>query len=240
MKNKANPLRVVQEVLHHAQQSQEAKHERVSGTGLSPQMARLREFQCERIAQTYRDFAAQPQYAPVMQFFLEDLYGARDYTQRDYDAARVHNFLKKFVPAEMLKLVTDAIELTQLSHTLDEKLLWVLIQELDFRETLTPELYAEAYRRCDNADERERQIELLVGVMHDAATVAHFPLTGVGLRMAKGPMHAAGWHEMYAFLERGQQAFSKVKKPEKFLEAIQERETEIMDKIARGVKNPFQ
>lgn len=240
MKNKVNPLRVVQNVLHHAQTNEEAKHEQVESAGLSPQLARLREFQCTRIAQTYSDFTAQPQYAPVMRFFLEDLYGARDYTQRDYDAARAHNFLKKFVPAEMLKLVTDAIELTQLSHTLDEQLLRVLTTELNFHGTLTPELYAEAYRRCNNAAERERQIELLAGVMRDAATAAHFPLTGVGLRMAKGPMHAAGWQEMYAFLERGQQAFSKVKQPKKFLEAIEERETEIMERIARGVKNPFQ
>ncbi len=239
MSKSINPLRVVRNVLQQAQKSEDAKHERVESAGLDPQMARVREFQGQRIAETYRDFSAQPQYAPVMNFFLSDLYGARDFTQRDHDAERAYNFLKKIVPAEMLKLATEAIELTRLSHALDEALLRVLVEQLNFQETLTPELYAEAYRRCNNVAERERQIELLGRVMRAAAETARFPLTGAALKMAKGPVHAAGWHEMYAFLERGHQAFAKVKKPETFLAAVAERETEIMRRILRHAAHPF-
>lgn len=240
MADKVNPLRVVQNVLQQAQKNKGARHERVESAGLSPQLACLREFQARRIAQTYHDFIAQPRYAPVMKFFLEDLYAARDFTQRDHDVERAHNFLSKVVPADMLKLATDAIELTQLSHTLDEALLRVLVKQLHFQDTLTPELYAEAYRRCNNCAARRHQIELLVNVMRDAAEAARFPLSGAALRMVKGPAHATGWHEMYAFLERGHHAFRKVKDPKDFLQAIQERETKIMEQIAAASATPFE
>lgn len=234
-----NPLRVVQDVLHEAQTSQDAQHRRVEGAGLSPQMAELRLFQVERIAQTYRDFAAQPQYALVMQFFQNDLYAPRDFSQRDHDAQRVHDFLKKFMPAEMLKLASDAIELTRLSYTLDEAMLRVLVEQMRWKTGVTLALYAEAYRRCNNVPLREKQIELLVTVMKDSADTARMPLTGVALKLAKGPAHAAGWHELFAFLERGNQAFAKVKHPEKFREAIEERESEIMHRIMARNPDPF-
>lgn len=234
-----NPLRVVQNVLHEARKSQDAQHHVVESTGLSPQMVELRTFQVARISETYRDFAAQPQYAAVMQFFENDLYAPRDFSQRDHDALRVHEFLSKFMPAEMLKLATDAIELTRLSYALDEAMLRVLTQELDFKMGMTPALYAEAYRRCNNVPLREKQIELLITVMKDSADTAHMPLTGVGLKLAKGPALAAGWHELYAFLERGNQAFAKVKHPEVFREAIEERELEIMHRILARNPDPF-
>jgi len=239
MKAPKNPLHVVHQVLDAAQKSKDTKHRRVESAGLSPQMAALRAFQVERIRQTYRDFAAQAHYAPVMDFFTNDLYAPRDFTQRDHDAKRVHDFLKKFVPAEMLKLATDALELTRLSNALDEALLRVLVNELEFEDELTPALYAEAYRRCHNVNARECQIELLLVVMHDSAETAHMPLTGVALKLAKGPAHTAGWHELYAFLERGHQAFARVKHPEKFLGAIEEREHEIMRRIVAEAANPF-
>jgi hypothetical protein len=239
MKSKANPLHIVQTVLHAAQKDENAKHKPVAGAGLSPQMVALRAFQVERIRATYGDFAAQPQYAPVLEFFTKDLYAARDFSQRDHDALRVHAFLQKFVPPEMLKLATDAIELTRLSYGLDEALLNVLVEQLAFTQNLTPGLYAEAYRRCDNLAARAQQIALLVTVMRDSADTAHMPLTGVALKLAKGPAHAAGWHELYAFLERGQHAFGKVKHPERFVEAIQTREYEIMKRIVARDPQPF-
>lgn len=234
-----NPLKVIRNVMHEAGKSEDSKHKKVESSGLDPRMAAVREWQGKRIAQTYRDFTAQPQYADVMRFFLEDLYAARDFSQRDHDAQRAHAFLSKFVPAEMLRLMTDAIELTELSNTLDADLARILFEDLKFKGKVTPELYAEAYRRADAYAGRQRQIELLVNVMGDAAKTARMLLTGPALRMAKGPAHAAGWTEMFEFLERGHHAFGKVKKPEAFLEAIEERETKIMQGIARGDKDPF-
>lgn len=239
MSKKQNPLRVIQNVLHHAHKSEEAKHISVTGAGLSARMARVREFQAKRIAETYRDFTAQPQYASVMKFFQEDLYAARDFTQRDHDAERLHSLLSKFVPQEMLKLSADAIELTRVTHELDAALLQALVERMGDPEVLTAQLYAEAYRRCSNYDEREYQIDLLVRVMSDASETARFPLTGTALRMAKGPAYAAGWQEMYGFLERGYRAFKTLKQSERILEAVKERETRIMEQIKRKDAEPF-
>ncbi|MCG3139982.1 MAG: hypothetical protein HDKAJFGB_00919 [Anaerolineae bacterium] len=239
MKPRANPLYIVQNALNAAQRDESAKHKRVAEAGLSPQVAELRAFQVKRIRETYRDFAAQKQYAATLDFFTNDLYAPRDFSQRNHDAQRVHAFLQKFLPAEMLKLAADAIALTQLSDALDEKLATILQQDLAFQNNLTPALYAEAYRRSKNVRAREQQIDLLVTVMQDSADTARMPLTGVALKLAKGPAHAAGWHELYAFLERGYHAFAQVKQPERFLEAIEDRENEIMRRILAGAAAPF-
>lgn len=239
MPEPSNPLRIVQNVLRHATKSEEAKHKRVPSAGLDPRLVELRAFQVRRIANTYRDFAAQAQYAAAMRFFLEDLYAPRDFTQRDHDAARAYAFLNKFVPADMLRLAADALELTRLSNTLDETVLRVFTQELSGNAALTPELYAEAYRRSNTYAERQLQIELLGKVMSDSAETAHMLLTGPALRMAKAPAYAAGWNEMYDFLERGHAAFAKVKQADTFLQAIEERETKIMQRIAARDPHPF-
>lgn len=234
-----NRLRVVQNVLHNVRHSADARHEPVAGVGLTSELRALREWQAARIARTYQDFAKQPQYAPVLAFFLDDLYGPRDYSQRDHDALRVHKFLSKFVPAEMLQLSTDAIELTRTSYTLDEALLGALATLPGSPADITGPRYAEAYRRCDNYPERIRQIDLLARVMADAAVTAHFRLTGPVLRMTHGPAHAAGWQEMFAFLERGYHAFAKVRDPALFLEAIRTRELELLERIRAGESDPF-
>ena len=234
-----NPLRVVRDVIREAKASEDSRHQRITGAGLDPRMAQLRAWQCARIAKTYADFAAQPQYAPALEFFLADLYAPRDFSQRDHDAERAYTFLRRIVPAEMLKLVADSRELVYLSYSLDQALLAVLVQELGLRGPVTEARYAEAYRRCNNGPARERQIALSLRVLRDAVDTARFPLSRPAMRLVRGPAHKAGWHELYGFLERGLDAFGKVKHPERLLEAIRARETRIMRQLMAGASHPF-
>jgi hypothetical protein len=240
MTKPTNPLRIVRRVLKQAEQSEDAQHRPVAPAGISPGLARLREWQSARIARTYHDFAVQPMFKPALDFFLTDLYGPHDFTQRDYDAERAYRFLSKVVPAEMLTMVTETRALIYLTYALDERLLGVLETEGEADAALTTARYADAYRRCDNIGERELQIDLTVRVLRAAADTARFPLARPALRMVRGPAHKAGWHELYGFLERGHSAFSKVKKPELLLTAIQARETKIMRHILSGAADPFE
>lgn len=238
MADSTNPLRVVHDVIQHANNNEQARHHRIAEEGLPPGMAELRAFQCERIARTYADFSAQREFAPAVQFFLSDIYAPRDFSQRDYDAERAYNFLHKFVPAEMLKIVTDARRLIYLSYALDQALLTQLERQGD-AAPLTTERYARAYRECLNPLERQEQIELMLLVLHDAAATARMPLTGPALRIVRSPALKAGWHEMYSFLERGHRAYSRVKHPELLIRAIRKRELAFMFKLFAGEPDPF-
>jgi uncharacterized protein with WD repeat len=64
---------------------QTLEHERVQAGPLDPKTALLRNWQSERLARTYAGFTQNPRYKPALRFFLEDLYGARDFSQRNHD-----------------------------------------------------------------------------------------------------------------------------------------------------------
>ena len=76
-------------VLREAQRA-----ERAAGVPL----AALRRWQAQRLAGTYADLAASERYGPATAFFLSDLYGERDFTQRDLSLERAYPLIVKLLP----------------------------------------------------------------------------------------------------------------------------------------------
>jgi hypothetical protein len=99
------------QLLHDLQHDEALRHQPVLATDLDPPLARLRQWQSERIARTYADLLADKRYRPACLFFLSDIYAPRDFSQRDHDVERIHTFLSRVVPAQMLQLLTDVVEL---------------------------------------------------------------------------------------------------------------------------------
>jgi hypothetical protein len=219
--------------------SDELRHQAVAPAGLDPQLARLRQWQAGRLAQTYADLLADKQFSAAGQFFLSDIYAARDFTQRDHDVARLHAWLKRVVPAPMLKLLTELVELNALSNALDQRLAQVLDEKLGEQDSLSAAVYAGAYRQCDNYAERARQIALIVEVVGQVGAGARQRLVGAALGVVRGPASRAGWVELYDFVERGYAAFRPMRDVKPFTEAIQSRETRILDQIYAGAAEPF-
>jgi len=219
---------------------QEVSHRRMEGDGLPPEVALFRTWQAQRLATTYADLLASKRYGPACRFFLDDIYGAKDFTQRDHDIVRIHNFMLRFLPASVLAPLTKAIELNSLTAELDDRLLRVLVDELGVTDSITPEQYAEGYRICDNYDERKRQLEMIGEVGRGIARLVRIPFLGVTLRLTRGPARRGGWHEMQGFLERGFSAFKHMGgKADTFLDTLQQREMQILDQIFAGAEDPF-
>jgi hypothetical protein len=102
-------------------------------------------------------------------------------------------------------------------------------------------MYAEAYRRCDNYDDRARQIAMLVEVGRKIDRIVRLPLIGLALRLAHAPAHRAGWGAVQEFLERGYAAFKHMKGAGEFLETVRCREMQILDQIyLRGTVNELE
>lgn len=217
----------------------ELSHRRVEGRGLSPQMTMFRAWQSQRLATTHADLLASPRYGPACRFFLTDIYAPKDFTQRNHDIMRMYEFMLRFLPAGLLRICAQAIELNALTEELDEKLLAVLVTRLGVTDTITPQQYAEGYRICQNYEERRYQIELLVAVGEGLDRLTRLPLVGLTLRLARGPALRGGWHELQSFLERGFQAFRHMGGATEFLTIIRRREMAILDRIFAGVDDPF-
>jgi hypothetical protein len=208
-------------------------------SGLSTGLLLLRVWQSERLSHTYSDFLASSRYGSACKFFLSDIYASKDFNQRNHDIQYLYKIMSNILPDILLGLVRNAIELYKLTDVLDRDLWRALSQDLEVTEIITPQLYAEGYRVCDNYDQRLRQIDLIVEVGRQVDLGTKIPLVGTTLRVARGPARRAGWFEMHDFLERGFAAFKHMHGAKEFLEAIQEREISILEGIFAGEENPF-
>jgi hypothetical protein len=229
----------VTHLLQKFQQSDELKRQLIAVTSLDPHLALLRTWQSERLALTYADLLSDQHYRPACLFFLSDIYAPRDFSQRDHDLQRIHDFLSRVVPPLMLQVLTDAIELNTLTNELDNQLMRVLVDTLGVTDTISPHLYVEAYRQCDNYAERIRQINLITGLAAQVNEGAHLFATRLALKVIRGPAYRAGWSEVYDFLERGYDAFRQMRDVEQFARIIEEREKRILDRIYCGHPDPF-
>jgi hypothetical protein len=226
-------------LLFDLQHDQSMQRQSVDGKSLPTQLALLRAWQSRRLSRTYADLSADPQFGPACRFFLSDIYAPRDFSQRDHDFERLHDLLSRFLPAQMLRLLHDAIQLNRLSYALDNRLLEALVNQPGVTQAITPEQYAEAYRLCDNYARRAAQIEQLADILTQVGEGTRLPMVGVSLRLARIPAQAAGWFELYDFLARGYTAFKPMRRIHTFARTIRDRETRILDRIYARHPHPF-
>jgi hypothetical protein len=148
---------------------------------------------------------------------------------------RAWRYLKRALPRSALTILGRAVTLEVQSEELD-----LAMAELMPGILLTPLSYASVYRRVGRADERRRQIDLLIAVGTDLDRVVKRPWIGVALRAAHLPAHAAGCGVLQDFLERGFTAFTRMKGAREFLAIIRQRETRLMDALLSGAVQPIE
>ena len=199
----------------------------------------LRQWQSQRLADSFGDFLADPRMRPAAQFFLSDLYADRDFSARDRDAARILPMMARLLPEGLLHAAIDAIELATLSHALDLRVADQLAKRANPAAPITAADYARAYRHRGLRRVRRHQIELVLRVGHalDAAVRKH----GVHrlLRAARLPAQLAGLSERQAFLERGFTAFEALGGAEDFLSQVARRERTVSERLFAGHARPF-
>ena len=203
---------------------------------LAGALERLSDWQSRRLAVTYADLARDPRYAEAIAFFQTDLYGPQDFSRRDADLARVVPMMARMLPESVILTVAKAMELSALSHELDMRVNDFLPRA---DAQFTVEDYCRAFRRAGRVPERRRQIELIgeVGMALDRAVGK--PLIRSALALMRAPARAAGLGELQTFLERGFDAFRRMKGAEAFLATIRDRETGIVTAIFDGRIAPF-
>lgn len=218
----------------------DVQHQPLSGTMLDPNVAMLRAWQSQRLARTYQDLLAGDRHRSACEFFLEDIYGPYDFSQRDHDIEQLYAFTRRFVPETMLRPLAVTVELHQLSETLDRQLLDVLLNQLSVTDTITPELYAEAYRVCDNYATRVYQIELIEQICECIDGIVRNLLTGPTLSLAKRPLRSSGHVALVDFLERGYNGFKHMQGSQHFRATIKQRELSLLDRMYARDPDPFQ
>lgn len=207
---------------------------RESRAGSPPHLQALKRWQAERLARTYEDLHRVPRYRQATTFFLEDLYGPKDFSGRDEAMLRIYPAMVRILPRSAVESAALAIEVDALSEDLDRRMAAALPDE-----PIDAAIYARAYRETSVPAERERQIALIdaVGRRLDALVVK--PMVYATLKLMRQPARLAGLSDLQSFLERGFEAFRAMKGADDFLETIAARETAILKRLFSGHPSPF-
>ena len=189
----------------------------------------LQAFQSQRLRRDLADLAAEAQYQQIGQFFFEEMYGARDFSVRDEQAQRAHWFVHR-VPGVTAHDVESVLDLLALTNTLDDEITELLIAldaPLDFDEAI----YEQAYRLADRYAERVQQIDLVLIALGNVHRLGRKKLLGLALQSTHVLAHAVGMGDIHRFLRLGYQAIQPVRDINRFLDTIERREKERLDRI---------
>lgn len=193
----------------------------------------LKTFQSARLKRSHTDLLDRPDTHDAVLFFLQELYGTHDLSQRDTDLERIAPTMQRVLPADALHTITDAMQLDALAERLDTamaKLLGPQFTEAD---------YLQAYRAALTPADRARQLDLVQALGDSLSQLVRIRMLSTTLMLMRGPARMAGLGGLQQFLERGFSAFKRMKKPGEFVATISRRERAIMDRIYAGHAAPF-
>jgi hypothetical protein len=188
----------------------------------------VKHWQSSRLARTYPDLLASKRHRPACEFFLDEIYGAKDFESRDQEALRVVPKLALMLPERAVETMALAVELDATSESLDARLARAIRLPVDV------EGYARAYRATGTVDERRLQIDTIVRIGLTLEKLARIPLLSVMLHMMRAPAEAAGFGHLHRFLQNGFDAFQFMGPAGEFLRTINERETALMTALFAG------
>ena len=199
-----------------------------------PRVAELKAWQSKRLAASYADVSAVPRYRAATAFFLDDLYGPKDFSGRDQAMLRIVPTMARLLPASAVETAALAIELEALSETLDHRVARALPPG-----PIDEGSYARAYREAGTREERERQVALIEEVGKRLDALVKRPLVMRTLKLMRAPAKLAGLEDLQDFLERGFESFRLMDGAADFLALIRERETAILNRLFSGAAQPF-
>jgi hypothetical protein len=192
---------------------------------LGASVAALKFYQQERFRRTYADLLASAEYATAARFFLDELYGPRDFSDRDAQFARVVPAMVRLFGEDIVDTVAALAALHALSEQLDSRAAVLLAPPID------AQAYGSAWRGAGTPPERERQIALTLRVGNDLERLTRKPLLRQSLRLMRGPAAAAGLGALQRFLESGFETFRAMRHPGHFLGCIASRERALADAL---------
>lgn len=199
----------------------------------------LRRWQAARLRRSFAHFLADPSRRPAAEFFLDDVYGDRDFTRRDADIVRVLPMMQRLLPGKLLDTVADAIELGALTQALDLRMAESLRALAPRRRRLDEALYAQAYRDTGLPRLRTHQIDLIRRVGGGFGRALKLPGVAALLAFSRGPAKLAGLSELQGFLERGVAAFEALGDAEAFVAEIERAERKASKRLFAGEPDPF-
>ena len=209
-------------ILTHLNAVQAERERRRQSPELHARVQAIKDYQQRRFAATYDDLLANPRYRPAARFFLDELYGPEDFSQRDAQFARVVPALVRIFPNDIVATVATLTTLHSLSESLDSEM-GEHIASID----MNAKRYTDAWQATARNADRQSQIDLMLSVGSSLDKLTRKPLVRASLLMMRGPARAAGLGQLQTLLETGFEAFRSMKGAQEFLDIVRQRETDL-------------
>ena len=191
-------------------------------------VGRLKRFQAARFAGSYSDLLASGIYGAAARFFLEELYGERDYAERDTQFARIAGAVERMFPKDVAQTAAALAELHALTESLDH----AMARARPLADAQDVAAYVHAWKAVGRRADRERQLDAVVELGTEMTRLTRLPGLRTVLRMMRRPATAAGLGSLQTFLEGGFDTFAAVARhqggAERFLGTIREREQRLL------------
>jgi hypothetical protein len=171
------------------------RRRRAAAPGLAQAVDALKAYQQARFARTHANLLAHPRYGRAANFFLNELYGPQDFTQRDAQFSRIVPALVRLFPADTVATVESLAAVHALSERLDTAMAIHLDGAAPARAS-----YVRAWQAMGEAAGRARQIELVMSVGEALDRHTRSFVLRASLKAMRGP--AGSGHGCAAGLSR--------------------------------------
>lgn len=200
---------------------------------LAAAVARVKQTQSRRFAGSYADLLASPTYRPAAKFFLEELYGEQDYSERDAQFARIAGALQKLFPQQVTDTALMLAQLHSSTETLDHAMGQAWLAQEKAAGVSDAARYLHAWRTVGQRSEREAQLTGVLAIGQELDRLTRTPGLRLMLKMMRGPAKAAGLNALQRFLEAGFDTFADLGKQKNgvahFLDTVRTREAALLE-----------
>lgn len=220
--------RPAEQIRHHLARVTELR-QHAHRSGHQAAVLAVKRLQATRFRTTYGDLLAHRSSAPAVRFFLEELYGEHDFSQRDEQFGRIAGALERMFPPAVNQLAVDLTEMHALTESLDHLMAmhWETLPD----GLSAAERYVMAWRQCGNREDRARQLAVVQHMGGELQRLTRMKPLRLALRMMRQPARAAGLDALQGFLESGFDAFSTLGDSSEFLATIHAREAAWIDAL---------
>jgi hypothetical protein len=211
--------------------------------GLADAVSQIKAFQARRFTGTYADLLQTPQYQPATQFFLEELYSEKDYSQRDAQFSRIAGTLERMFPKQVVQTAESLAQLHSLTEDLDLAMAQKWLDSAGSADSVATQAttgdpvkrYISAWREVGRRDDRNAQLSGALSVGNQLVTLTRTPGLRMALRMMRKPASLAGMAALQHFLESGFDTFAamgnKTDTANYFLTTVQAREKKLISEL---------
>jgi hypothetical protein len=193
---------------------------------LQAAVAKIKQIQAQRFVDTYPDLLSSVDCSACAQFFLQELYGARDFSERDTQFARIAGAIELTFPKKVVHIAVTLAQLHSVTEELDQAMAqhWCLNRERSERLR-----YQQAWLAVGQRERREWQLATVLLLGEALSEMTRKRGIRLMLKMMRRPAELAGLGALQQFLESGFDHFAGLAKDSRavatFLDTIRERES---------------